>query len=282
MPPSQKSPTNDAWDCATVSFFGNPRWNGRSNPVSTHRRRIALAATLVATFIVGHRRQASAGPWSPAEANGYHQTALNVVALGDRNEYAFTYYVESGFGGGWAFVGSLPIRFASALEDRPSGLPGDDFFAFNPSIGLRFQFLDGPIVAALQTDLAIPLGEGAIDFTNQLLVGGPLFAGRVFWQTAGGFRLRTENAGHEAIWSADVGVWLSRTILAMASGRGRYQVEADPRARRAEFENRAGTQWIYRLSDQFDIGVEALYTFDNDSVANGVSVTGYFAIRTTP
>jgi len=247
------------------------------------RTRWGLIAASVVTLLVGGPESAvNAGPWSPAVDHGYHQTSVNVVALGDRNEYAFTYYAENGFGDGWAFVGSIPLRFASSQRDRPSGLPGEDFFAFNPSAGLRYQFLNGPLVLALQTELALPLGGGAFDFTNQFLAGGSLFMGRGFWQTAGGFRLRTESAGHEAIWSADIGIWLSDSILAMVSGRGRYQVEADPRALRRERENRVGSQWLYRLGDRFDIGVEALYTVANDTVAEGISVTTYLALRTSP
>ena len=251
---------------------------GRRNDGVTRSARILTLAAVV----VGFSSKAEAGPWSPANGNAYHQTSLNFVTLDDRTEYAFTYYVEYGLGSGFAFVGSVPIRFAEALRDRPSGLPGEDFFAFTPNVGLRLQFLDGPIVAALQTDLAIPISEGTFDLTNQLLAGGSAAGGRVFYQVGGGFRLRTDDAGHEALWTADIGVWLGRSILAIAEGRGRYQVEADPRARRAEFENRVGMQWLYRLNDGFDIGVEGLYTFENDTVAAGVSVTGYVAIRTGP
>ena len=255
-------------------------------PISTLAATMALRLLAISSLVVFglgvSGRVATAGPWSPADQHGYHQTAVNVVALGDRNEYAFTYYVESGFGGGWAFVGSVPIRFAAAQDDRPSGLAGEDFFSVNPSGGLRFQFLDGPVVVALQSEIALPLGGGATDFTNQLLAGGGLAGGQAFWQTSGGFRLRTQSAGHESLWSADIGVWLTSELLAMASGRGRYQVEADPRAQRAEIENRVGTQWVYRFGEHLDIGIEALYTFANDTVAHGISINTYVALRTAP
>ncbi|MEL6184506.1 MAG: hypothetical protein AAFU79_07785, partial [Myxococcota bacterium] len=189
-------------------------------------------------------------------------------------------YGEYGLGSGWAFVASIPFRFSEASRDRPNGLPGEDFFALTPTAGLRYQLLRGPLVLALQSDLGLPLSGGVFDLTNQVLAGTTLARGRVFLQTGAGLRLRTQDAGHEAIWSADAGVWLGSSVLAIASGRGRYQLEPDPRARRPEFENRVGTQWLYRFDGSVDVGIEVLYTLPHDTVAEGLSTTGYIAFWT--
>lgn len=223
-----------------------------------------------------------AGPWSPSSGASYQQASLNALNVGDRDEFAASYYGEFGLGGGWAFVGSVPLRFSSSSRDRPSGLPGEDFLSLTPTAGLRFQFLPGPLVLALQSDVGVPLAGGAFDFTQQLLAGGSLARGRVFLQTGGGIRFRTQDAGHEVIWSADAGVWIASSVLAIASGRGRYQLDPDPRAQRAEVENRVGTQWLYRIDRKIDVGVELLYTLPDPTVTEGLSTTLYVALWTGP
>ena len=222
---------------------------------------------------------ASAGPWAQAKGTSYQQTSVNYVTVMDREEYALNYYAEVGIGRDWTFVGAIPIRFSSPSADRPSGQPGQNFFSLSPVAGLRWTFLTRPLVLAYQVDLGFPIVEGSVDFTNQLLLGGALFSGKMFYQAAGGIRLRTQSAGHEAIWSGDIGVWLGSPILAIAAVRGRYQTEPTIQAQLREEEHRVGSQWIYRLRSQLDLGVEVLYTFRNSSVSEGVSTTAYLAFR---
>lgn len=239
----------------------------------------AFGFSMVVVVVLGPS-SAEAGPWSPASGTSYQQASVNALNVSDRDEFAAAYYGEFGLGGGWAFVGSVPVRLSAPSRDRPSGLPGEEFLALTPTAGLRYQFLRGPLVLALQSELGIPLSGGAYDSTSQLLAGTTLARGQVFLQTGVGLRLRSLDAGHEAIWSADAGVWLGRSVLAVASGRGRYQLAADPRARRPEVENRVGSQWLYRINGHVDVGFELLYTLPHSTVSEGISTTAYVAFWT--
>lgn len=245
---------------------------------SESRTCVVLAITAVCVVFQGSR--ASAGPWVPAEGESYTQASLGFLRATDRREYLLNLYGEFGVFERLAIIVGIPIKYLDRTAPSPTGDPQGSFFALTPSVGLRYQFTRGPIVLALQEDVAVPVAGGSFNLTSQFLAGASLGrAGRAFVQAMGGFRLRSDADAHEALWSADVGGWLASPVLIMATYRGRWQTETDREAALADREHQFGGQVLLRLNDELSLGAEVIQTLQTESVPRSTSATLYIARR---
>ena len=220
-----------------------------------------------------------AGPWVP-ELNGrYTQFAVGYTNATDRQEVLLNLYGELGIYNNLAFIASLPIKRVDQQSAPPSGDEQNSYVGVSASGGLRWQFLTGPYVMALQSDFKLPVTGGSFDGTFQLLGGGSFGFLNGFAQYGGGFRARTGEDAHEWIFSADTGFWLTKQLLFVVEGRGRIQTMRDRNARLVDREFQVGGQFVWRTNDRIDIGLDTLYTFETTSIPRAVSITAYVAFR---
>ncbi|MFT5356996.1 MAG: hypothetical protein ACI9KE_004223 [Polyangiales bacterium] len=245
---------------------------------STNRVCSALVV-LVGLFVVDVSL-ASAGPWVPAAGESYTQAGLSFTHATDRREYLLNFYGEFGIYERLAVIVGVPIKYLDRTAPSPTGDPQGSFFALSPSVGLRYQLTRGRVALALQEDVTIPFAGGSFNLTSQFFAGASLgSSGRGFVQGMGGFRLRSGEDAHEALWSADVGAWLTSGMLAMATYRGRWQVGTDREAEFADREHQLGGQLIVRLNEELSLGAEVIQTLRTESVPRSTTATLYIARR---
>lgn len=241
-----------------------------------------LVATtlLVAGLLLVNTSTASAGPWVPPASESYTQAGLSFVQATDRREYLINLYGEFGVYDRLAVIANIPIKYLDRTAPSPSGDTQGSFFALSPSVGLRYQLTRGALVLALQEDLTVPIAGGSFNLTSQFLAGASLGrSGRGFAQAMGGFRVRSGQDAHEALWAADVGAWVVSSVLVMATYRGRWQVGTDRNADLADREHQVGGQIIVRVSDELSLGAEVIQTLQTDSVPRSTTATLYIARR---
>lgn len=242
--------------------------------------RTCTTLAIVAACFVLNASLASAGPWVPAEGESYTQASLGFMHATDRREYLVNLYGEFAVFDRLAVIVGIPIKYLDRTAPSPTGDTQGSFFALTPSVGLRYQFTRGPVVLALQEDVAVPVAGGSFNLTSQFLVGASLGrSGRGFIQAMGGFRLRSGADAHEAIWSTDVGAWFAPPVLVMASYRGRWQTGTDREATLSDREHQVGGQVIVRLNDELSLGAEVIQTLQTDSVPRSTAATVYIARR---
>jgi hypothetical protein len=253
--------------------------------------RAASSALILSLLIApGFLRTAQAGPWLPGPGEYYTELRGSVFTAktyhddnGDRMDLGGTWEeralqgtVELGWKKRLTVLISAPIVSATRLDDAGSltstGL--EDL-----RVGARFGLLRGATAVALEADWQMPLGynlksslladpthgggyqQGAVS----LLVGAPL-AKRGFLQVGAGgaYSLATgdqeDHGGLDPadLWdqsfvaSADLGIWLTRSLLAcgryagtMSMSRGDFTPERNVHL--------AGPALIWRVDDRLDL-----------------------------
>ena len=241
--------------------------------------RLVLLAGALATVQSLIPCAAHAGPWVPEPNARYTQVALGYTNATDRQEFLLNLYGEFGVYKDLAIIAAIPIKGVNQQEPPPSGDDQNSFVGASASGGLRWQFVGGPYVMALQGDLKLPITGGSVDGTLQLLGGGSFGFLNGFAQYGGGLRARTGDDAHEWIFSTDAGFWFADPLLFVVEGRGRLQTMRDRDALLADREFQVGGQFVWRTGDRVDVGLDTLYTFETESIPRAVSVTAYIAFR---
>jgi hypothetical protein len=101
------------------------------------------------------------------------------------------------------------------------------------------------------------LGDGQSDVALKLHLGTAIPRG--FLQASGGYRYRFESPKDQVVLSADLGVWLTRSLLLA----GRYEGEIAGQGDRPADEpdrHRVGPTLVYRVDDMLDLFAATMHT----------------------
>lgn len=105
------------------------------------------------------------------------------------------------------------------------------------------------------------LGDGQNDVTVSLHLGTSLPALRGFVQVAGGYRYRFQDPRDDVVASADLGLWLTRSLMAAGRYEGVVPLEDGDRPTDEVKRHRAGPMLVYRVDDHLDLIVNTMHTF---------------------
>lgn len=232
---------------------------------------------------------ATAGPWTPAPKAGYakawlrwlpgfgyHDGAGETISYGSYHELSVNLYGELGLWArgqhlGLALTLNAPLVQAFVLQDPRNGghtlhvQPGD------PTLGLRFRFLQSWLVAALEAGTRFPLasdaelqqvyaddkqrtdpnerigalraGTGVFDFPVGLALGHGWGSG--FLEASIGYVPRTGGYKHDVYWTLGAGQRLSKSFTGRVRLSGRHATEIGGDAPRHESPSGIGNGTSY-------------------------------------
>ena len=258
------------------------------------------------------------GGWFSAD--GYHdQNGGRAPLAGDGlwEQRSLTSYSELGWKPGINFLVGVPAlsvtrRRDPALDEGPTQTGLGDAL-----LGLRYRLANGPTAAALELEWKAPLsyernrflthadsvvagdtngdgdsldanvarqlgspvlGDGQQDLTLSLLLGKTLSHG--FVQVAGGYKYRFETPTDQIVFGADLGFWLTPSLLLA----GRYQGEVAKKGDRPTDdpdEHRVGPLLVYRVDDHMDLFAGSMHTASAKNALHKDEIQVGFAFRQT-
>src|SRR5262245_22095109 len=228
-----------------------------------------------------------------------------------------TWHSELGWKPKLNFIFELPIVSVSReLSDRTHELPTQTGLG-DAILGLRYRLKSGRSAAAVQLDWKAPLsyerdgflshadsaaannhsgnsdsldanalrqlgqpvlGDGQSDLTFALQVGTGFSRG--FFEAAGGYKYRFEKPKDQIVLSADLGIWVTRTLMLA----GRYEGEMAKDGERPTDEpdlHRVGPLLVYRFADHMDLFVGSMHTASAENALHTDEVHVGFAFRQT-
>ena len=167
---------------------------------------------------------------------------------------------------------SVTRQFSPGVDESGTGL--SDLL-----VGFKYALKTGPTALALEADwkaplgynprLVPPLGNGRQEALGLVHFGTTLEGIGAFVQLTGGYLAQLEPSDDPAlpqdniVLGADLGWWMSRTVLVSGTYRGR--IESD-QATRSSTEHRVGPQLLYRVDDYLDIFAGSLHTASGKNV----------------
>jgi hypothetical protein len=258
------------------------------------------------------------GGWFTADT--YHDANGNRQFLhggGLWEQRSLTSSTEIGWKPKLNFLVEIPVlsvsrRFDPGFSERPTqtGL-GDGVF------GLRYRLANGRAGAALELDWKVPLsyerdgmlthadsvragdvsgdgdsldanavrqlgspvlGDGQQDLTLTLLLGTAMSRG--FVQAGGGYKYRFEEPQDQIVLSADVGYWVTSTLLLAGRYRGVMASEGERTTDDPDL-HRVGPWLVYRVDDHMDLFAGSLSTFSAKNALHDDEILVGFAFRQT-
>jgi len=238
--------------------------------MNTLAHRLIVPALLLGVL---YAAPAAAGPWTPERFGYYAQASVGLAGAEKPSELNLKLYGEFGLLDSLGVIASLPLQFDLERDARPDAKR----VRFDPTIGLRWRFIPGPLVVAAQLDVKLPV-SGSVEVTPQLLAGAGIGVLNGFFQVGAGYRFRYGNAD-EVVATADVGVWPTRRLLVIANAALRIQTGPEPGATLAEREVMLGGQVVWRTGPRVDLGIDVRTTIPTASVSGGIKGTFYVALR---
>jgi len=167
---------------------------------------------------------------------------------------------------------SVTRQFSPGVESSRAGL--SDLL-----VGFKYAIMTGSTALALEADWKAPMGYNkrlvpALGNGRQEGIGlvhlGTAFEGLgAFVQLAGGYRAQLEPSvdpalpKDEILAGADLGWWLSRTLLLSGSYRGRIEAKE---ALRPVTQHLVGPQLRYRVDDHLDVFAGSMHTASGKNV----------------
>jgi hypothetical protein len=201
----------------------------------------------------------------PDRRDLFTQTGLGDAQIG------FRYKIFSG-----SAAAAFQVDWKAPLSYERSG-----FLTHADSVAAGDASGDGDSLDAnVARQLGSPvLGDGQQDVTFSLLYGGPLTKSG-FFQVTGGYKYRFEKPKDQIVLAADVGYWVTGSILLA----GRYQGEMAGNGDRPTDEpdvQRVGPWLVYRIDDHMDLFAGSLSTFSANNSLHYDEIQVGFAFRQT-
>ena len=122
------------------------------------------------------------------------------------------------------------------------------------------------------------LGDGQQDISFQLHLGMP--APRGFLQVSGGYKLRFETPQDQIVLGADLGMWMTRSLMLAGRYQGQMASDGDRPTDEADF-HRAGPSLVYRVDDHMDLFVGSMHTVTAKNALHTDQAYVGFAFRQT-
>lgn len=123
------------------------------------------------------------------------------------------------------------------------------------------------------------LGDGQQDVTLSLLLGRAVRRG--FVQVGGGYRYRFEDPKDQIVLSADLGLWVTRSLLLAGRYEGMMAAGEGDRPTDEPEHHRFGPTLVYRLDDHMDLFVATMHTAAATNALHTDEVHVGFAFRQT-
>jgi hypothetical protein len=156
-------------------------------------------------------------------------------------------------------------KTAAALEldwKPPLGYERSRFFAHADSAAAGDFNGDGDSLDVNRLNqLGSPvLGDGQNDVTVSLLLGTGI-GSRVFVEGSGGYRYRFEEAfADQIVASADLGIWLTRSLMLGGRYLGELNAQKSDNPTRDPERHRAGPILVLRVDERLDVIASTLHT----------------------
>lgn len=173
---------------------------------------------------------AMAGPWTAPKGQTYNKAAVNYFVSEDTfgdgspgferfTDINFTNYLEHGITDDLTFIAQIPIK---RLANTTNGVTIRNTGVGDVDIGLRYNFIDGPVVLSTQVlfkapylydeDADLPLGNGQEDVEIRLQIGK--YLGKLGYVAAEtGYRYRAEDPVDEFRYLVEYGFNFSESTF---------------------------------------------------------------------
>lgn len=175
-------------------------------------------------------------------------------------------------------------RSAAALElgwKPPFGYERERFLSHTDSVLAGDTNGDGDSLDAnVARQIGSPvLGDGQQDVTLSLLFGRAVRRG--FVQVGGGYRYRFEEPKDQIVLSADLGLWVTRSVLLAGRYEGVMAAGDGDRPTDEPEHHRVGPMLVYRVDDHMDLFVATMHTAAATNALHTDEVHVGFAFRQT-
>lgn len=260
--------------------------------------RAALPALWTALALAGCAVTADAGPWNPAPgeyaseirgslfaSDDVHNADGDRVPLGGRfEERTVRWHNELGWRKHTAFLMTLPLNSVTVRDDDGTFSQNNTSLA-DLELAMRRQFVDGATAIAVELGWSAPLGYNRHLFPGVgsglqalgLSVGfGTAVMNRGFFEaSAGGVRRYlsltnkgtegAENWANEAALTADLGLWLGRSVLVGGRYDGRITVSHGDLYEELT-QHLVGPVALYRVDERVDVKAGSWHTALGENV----------------
>src|SRR6185369_13200531 len=162
----------------------------------------------------------------------------------------------------------------------PLGYERDRFLSHADSVAAGDHNGDGDSLDAnAARALGSPvLGDGQQDVTVSLALGTAVARG--FAEAAGGYKYRFEEPTDQIVLSADLGLWLTRSLLLAGRYRGEMAAEGE-RPTDEPSQHLVGPLLVYRLENHMDLFAGSLHTVSAKNALHTDEIQVGFAFRQT-
>lgn len=233
-------------------------------------------------------------------------------------ERSLTSYSEFGWKPKLNFIFGIPLVSVSRRPDPDRRELFTQTGLGDAQIGLRYRILNGRSAAAFQLDWKAPLsydrsgylshadsvaagdstgtgasldanaarqlgspvlGDGQQDITFSLRYGSAL-TDNGYFELAGGYKYRFEKPKDQIVLGANVGYWVTKSLLLAGRYQGEMASEGD-RPTDEPDEHRVGPWLVYRIDDHMDLFAGSLSTLSANNTLHTDEIQVGFAFRQT-